>query len=296
MTEAVAATGGAPTPSPSPSPTPTPTPTPTGNNAPTPSPTPAPTGDFRVPDAYKDKPWATKIKSNDDAWKMLDGSQELIGKKVLPNVNFATATPEELTRFNEAHRPADANAYGFKDLGMDENTGGMLGKIFHDNGVPAHQGKAVVTAYQAFERQQLEAATSADGFKAVMTKNFGDGYEAVVAQNANLHKKYLPPEVAARFEKLPNEVLGGVFQLTEGMRKAHAEEIAAIKKEYGVVETGAQGEVNNGSLPPEDVNKVRDDLRNEIAQLSKRPHTEAEKKVLTDKLQATYDTQVAKKK
>ena len=141
------------------------------------------------------------------------------------------------------------------------------------------------------EKAALTEATSAEGFKAVMTAKFGDKYDAVVAQTVQLQKKYLSPDTQKLFDGLPNNVLGGVYELTENMRKAHADEVAALKKEYGVVETGAQGEGDKGGgINLQNIEDVRKDLRQQIIDLDKRPHSSAEKKALTDKLHATYST------
>lgn len=289
MANEVAATGGAPaptptgtgTPAPSPAPAPAQTPSPSPSPAPSPSPTgtPAPTGanDFKVPDAYKDKPWAAKIKSQEDLYKAFDGAQELIGKKVLPAMDLAKATPEDLAKFNEAHRPADAGAYKLQDLGLSEDVSGALGKIFHENGVPVHQAQASVKAYQAFENAQLAAATSADGFKSAMTAKFGEQYDPIVKEVVALHKAHTSPETQKIFEKLPNNVLAAVYELTENMRKA-----------YGAKESGAQGDDKNASPTGKSVEEVRTELRKQINDLEKRSHTAEEKKKLTDALHETY--------
>lgn len=282
MTEQVPA-GGAPSPSPSPAPSPAPTPSPspapTPSPAPdatkTPSPAPDAAGEFKIPDAYKEKPWAAKIKTQEDLFKQLDGAQELIGKKVLPQIDFTKATPEELDKFNEAHRPAEVSAYGLKDLGLADDH--PVGAILHKAGVPVHQGKAIVAEYQKAEAAALANATSAEGFKSAMTDKFGEKYEAVVAQSVQLHKQHLSPDTQKLFDGLPNNVLAGIYELTENMRKA-----------YGVEETGAQGGDNKGGVPAADVTEVRKKLRADIAALQLRPHSAAEKQKLVDELQATY--------
>lgn len=262
----------------------------TTNNNPAPAATTTTTApaanDFKLPDAYKDKPWASKIKTQDDLYKQLDETQTLIGKKVLPQMDLSKALPEDLQKFNEAYRPADVAAYGLKDYGLADDH--VVGNILHEAGVPIHQGRAIIEKYQAAEKASLVEATSEAGFKAIMSAKFGEAYDPVVAQTVALHKKHLSPDTQKLFDGLPNNVLGGVYELTENMRKAHSDEIAALKKEYGVVETGAQGEDNKGGIPLQNVEEQRADLRKQIAELDKRPHSTADKKVLTDKLHATY--------
>ena len=231
---------------------------------------------FQVPDAYKEKPWAAKVKSNDDVWKALDGAQELIGKKTLPPIDFAKATPEELTKFNETMRPADVKAYNLEAVGLPADH--AIGKILQESGIPAHQGHAAIKAYQAYEAAQMAEATSAEGFKSAMKAKFGDGYEPVVASAEKMLKQHLSDEDKQLFDKLPNSVLPSVYALVANMQKA-----------YGAHETGAQVSGNNdaGGIKV-DVETQRADLRNQIQTLSNGVHTAEQKQALIDKLAATY--------
>lgn len=81
------------------------TPAPESAAAPVATPTPAPS-DFAIPEAYKDKPWASKVKSHDDLWKQLENTQSLIGKKAIAP-DFKTATPQEIEDYYSQMRPAD---------------------------------------------------------------------------------------------------------------------------------------------------------------------------------------------
>lgn len=231
---------------------------------------------FQVPDAYKEKPWAAKVKSNDDVWKALDGAQELIGKKTLPPIDFAKATPEELIKFNETMRPADVKAYNLEAVGLPADH--AIGKILQESGIPAHQGHAAIKAYQAYEAAQMAEATSAEGFKSAMKAKFGDGYEPVVASAEKMLKQHLSDEDKQLFDKLPNSVLPSVYALVANMQKA-----------YGAHETGAQVSGNNdaGGIKV-DVETQRADLRNQIQTLSNGVHTAEQKQALIDKLAATY--------
>lgn len=231
---------------------------------------------FQVPDAYKEKPWAAKVKSNDDVWKALDGAQELIGKKTLPPIDFAKATPEELTKFNETMRPSDVKAYNLEAVGLPPDH--AIGKILHESGVPAHQGHAAIKAYQAFEAAEMQKATSAEGFKEAMKGKFGDGYEPIVAAGEKLLKQHLSDESKQLMDRLPNSVLPAVYELVANMQKA-----------YGVTETSAQvGGNNDAGGIKVDVEGQRTALRNELQTLTSGMHTAEQKQALIDKLSATY--------
>lgn len=229
---------------------------------------------FSVPDAYKDKPWAAKIKSQDDVYKQIDNLQGLVGKKsVVPD--FEQSTPEQIEEYFSALRPADKSAYKFGD-GADETFTGTVADLFSANGISAYQGNKIIEGYQAFERAQLEEARSADGFKAEMTKSFGDKYDGNVTAVVKEHKTHLSTEDQALMDSLPNSYLGLVYRLTENMRKA-----------YGAQETGAAVD-KGGVVQGADLEGQRRDLRSKLSTLESKPHTAAEKQALIDQLTNTY--------
>jgi hypothetical protein len=240
---------------------------------------------YKIPDAWKDKPWASKIKSEEDLYKQIDTLDALKGKKsIVPD--FKTAPKEEIEAYLAGLRPADKSEYAFGEEGtFDPEFVGSVSDMLYEAGVSSYQANnVIIPKYQALERARMEAATSADGFKDVMVKSFGEKYDGVVQAVVKEHKQHLTPEDQGILDTIPNEYLGVVYRLTENMRKA-----------YGVQEKGDAHLNKGGAVQTTDINAVRSDLRQKIAALETRPHTVQEKQKLVDELQATYSNQGAKK-
>lgn len=245
---------------------------------------------YKIPDAYKEKPWASKIKSEEDLYKQIDNLTGLVGKKsVAPD--FKTATPEAIEEYFAGLRPADKKAYQFGE-GVDEAYVGSVADILYENGISEFQANKLIPAYQALEQKQLEAATSADGFKAVMTEGFGEKYDAVVAHAEGHFKTALSESSQQLLDVMPNQFLRPLYEMAEAHRKA----IADLKKQYGVEENGDAHIEKGGTVQPQDITKVRADLRRQISEIDARPHTAAERQKLVDDLHNTYANQPQGKK
>jgi hypothetical protein len=253
-----------------------------------------PKTDYKIPDAYKDKPWAAKIKSDEDLWKQLESAQTLIGKKTIAPIDFKTATPEDIQKYYETMRPAEKSAYKFAE-GSDEKVKEVISDIFFENGVSEVQANKILEKYQGMEAERMAEAVSADGFKAAMTKSFGEKYEADVAAVVKSLDKHMSAEDKAIMENTPNEFLGMIYRNMRAEQKAHEAEIAALKTKYGIKETPDAHLEEQGSSQGQDLTAIRTSLRAEIAALSNRMHTQAEKDVLIEKLNNTYKTQTQRK-
>ena len=152
----------------------------------------APAPDFTLPDEYKSKPWAAKIKNQDDLYKQLENMQALIGKKhLIPD--FDKATPEEIQQYYDSVRPKDAAEYNLGE-GTPEETAKAVQGILHKNGISKHQGNANIAEYQAIERAQVEVATSAEGFTSEMEASFGKNYQQAVASVTRETAQHLSDE------------------------------------------------------------------------------------------------------
>ncbi len=247
---------------------------------------------WKVPDAYKEKPWAAKLKSEDDLYKQLDALDTAVGKKHR-TPDFKTATPQELDEYFNTLRPTDKAAYKFgEENTFDPEFTGSVADMLYNAGVSEHQAAKLIPAYQAVERQRLEQATSADGFKSVMAKSFGDKYDGVVAGVVAEHKQHLSVDDQKLLDTIPNEYLGVVYRLTEKMRADKAN----IVKQYGAHENGDAHAQNNVQVQAVDMDAKRADLRKKISDIGQRNHTAEEKQKLIDELQATYATTTSKGK
>lgn len=271
-------------PAPSPAPNPEPAPAPSPNPEPTPEPKPgdAPK-EFKILDAYKDKPWAFKIKSEEDLYKQIDTLDQLKGKKhAYPGQD---ATPEELDKYFEGLRPESADKYNFGENHPNPEFAKNVGELLFNAGISEHQAKKIIPAYQAMEQAALEAATSADGFKAEMTKSFGEKYDAAVAGVTKEFSQHLTADDQKLIDAIPNQYLGVVYRLTAAMQKA-----------YGVEDNGdAHAQNKSGQQQQTDWREEARAISEQIRQLETRPHTAQEKQDLINKRQSLYDVNVNKK-
>lgn len=244
--------------------------------------------EWKVPDAYKEKPWAQKVKSEEDVYKQLDNLDSLVGKKnVVPD--FKTAKPEEIEAFYSQLRPADKAAYQFGE-NADKEFVSTFQDSFHKNGISETQSKSLIADYQKLETAKLEQMTSADGFKQVMTKTFGEKYDADVAAVVADQKKMFSTEEQSMLEKMPNQYLAAFYKQSREYQK----QLDAVKKEYGATESGAQVNGGNGTMPAANVEETRKTLRAEIRALDGKPFSEKALQEKKDALQATYSTQQRK--
>lgn len=259
----------------SPAPAASPTPAPASTPAPAASPTPSPAAntEFVIPDAYKDKPWAEKIKSADDAWKQLENLQTLVGKKAVAP-DFAKATPQEIEEYYAQTRPKDITAYEF---GKDADPGlrDALGNAMLKSGISAHQANAVIKEFQAAEAQHFTEA----GMSKAMEASFGAEWKQTVGKIQNVINANVSKDDRAALDKLPNPDLALVNRVLNNVIKA-----------YGIDEKGGAHTGGSPGAPQgQDLDKVRTDLRSQLDSLSRRPHTADDKQALIDKLNATYE-------
>lgn len=267
--------------------------TPAPSETPPASPEPAKpaTSEFTLPDEWKDKPWASKVKSQEDLYKQIDNLNTVAGKKTL-TIDYANSTPEEIAAHHASLAPKDVAEYGFDKLeGVDAERMVAVAPIFQEAGITAHQAQTIATKYAKIEEAILANATSEEGFKAAMSKSFGEKYEGAVKAVVDTQKAHLSAEDQALFEAMPNDYLAGVYRLTHKMAEAHKAEIAELNKKYGVEEHSTAHLDKNGQPPSVlDVEKQRAEYRKQIRELDDRPHTAMEKQKLLDALDATYQT------
>lgn len=238
---------------------------------------PAPPTDFKVPDEYKDKPWASKVKSADDLWKQLANTQELVGKKsVVPDL--AKATPEEREAYYAQVRPKDAKEYTFTpDYPLDPTMEAGVRELLMKNGVSATQGNEIIKGYQQYEQALAAKQFDPEGFDTSMKSTFGDNYKAVEASVRTNLKGLMSPEDFKMMDNLPNAYLGIIYKTLGNVQKA-----------YGVKETDSAHLQSSGGHVPTDITAVRQGLRDQLAKLVLKPHTVTDKQVLIDKINATY--------
>ena len=240
-------------------------------------------GEWKLPDEWKDKPWAAKIKSEADLYKQLDNLNTAVGKKiVVPDLNAATEAERE--EYFKLTRPtAGVEAYQFGDS-IDPALKAGMGESLLKNGVPEFVANNIIKDYQAYEGKVLAAQYDPEAIKATMTATFGDKWEAVTGATKNALTKVMSPEDNQLIDNLPNAYIGLIYKTFGNVIKA----VEKVRADYGIKESAAHILAGHAPTAPVDVNAQRAALRGELGKLSSRAHTEAEKQALINKINDTY--------
>lgn len=238
-----------------------------------------PPAEFKLPDEYKDKAWASKVKSLDDLYKQIDTLDALKGKKsVVPNLK--DATPEEREAFYSQLRGKDATEYPIPDnpaFPTLPEAKEAVPKLFMDNGVSPVQAEAIIKGYQDFGAKMVAKQFDPEDYKVSMETAFGKDWEKVTGAVRNTIKGMMNADDQKALDHLPNNMLGVIYRTLGNTVKA-----------FGIKETDAAHFQTPGGAGQTDVASVRQGLRNELAALSMRPHTAQEQQGIIDKLNATY--------
>jgi len=247
--------------------------------APDPSAAPAadPAPSYSHPDAYKDKPYLKNLKSVDDVYKALDGAQELIGKKSIP-FDYSKATPEEIEAHHTAIRPKEAAEYA-KPEGWEvsEEQIGAYQKVLYEEGVPKAVGDKLLAKVAALDAEQMTLMFGKDAYEGMLKESFGeDAWQKKGGETATFIKQYTSPEDQALMEKVPNQLLGVMYRMADKIKEAH-----------GIKETSvAVG--GESTAPKVDIVAERAKIRQELREVTNKPHTAAQKAALQARLDATY--------
>ena len=236
--------------------------------------------DFALPDAYKEKSWASKVKNQDDLYKLIDNQEGLIGKKTIHPIDYENASAEEIAAHHSKIAPEDVSAYTWAEHSMPEITEPM-GAIFKEAGIHPKQAELITSKFDEVIGQlaagQLASDTSEDGYFKIMEESFGDNFKKEVAFVENNLRQHASDDDKKLFDGVDNNTRAAIDRTVHNILKA-----------YGANESGAQGEGGNGSPAIGDVKETQTNLRQEIRSLSTRPHSADEKQALIDKLNATY--------
>ena len=251
-------------------------------------PTQPETNDFSLPDAYKEKSWAAKVKSQEDVYKLVDNLNQLVGKKQVP-FDYEHATPEEITAYHASIAPKDLGAYEFPNA--DDPVAKAIGEAFRSSGLSGVQGKAVVQSLapmiQKMEEERVAGLKDAGKYTEISKKEFGDGYEAVLAKVNKAIVESVPKELGAAFDDMPNEHRHAVNVAINKIVSGYEAKFAEVVKQYGIKESGAQGGVNPSSAATDKVS-LQKSIRAELRAMDGRPHTAQEKQALITRLNETY--------
>jgi hypothetical protein len=193
-----------------------------GGNPPASSPSPAPAG-FSIPDEFKDKPYLKGVDSHDKLFKMLDGAQELIGKRPA-GIPAPDAPQAEWDKFYDAvGRPKTAAEYQFEidqSVKADVKVLGKIKEIMHKYGLTPTQAKGLQKDFDAFGAEIAKARGESlqiqnTNFDKLGAELFGVDRDKVMANGKTLLEQFTPPQLKGEVAKLSNEqlmVLAGVLK------------------------------------------------------------------------------------
>jgi len=230
----------------------------------------ATTEEFSLPDEYKDKPWAEKIKSQEDAYKQIENLTALVGKKTIQAIDYETASPEDIEAYHASLAPENgAEGYSWGEESMPEITKPMA-DIMLKAGINSHQQKLIAEGFDGLIGQiagdRMEADTSAEGYNAMMKESFGDDYEKIAGTiEATLKEHILSDDDKKVFDGVDNKTRVAMDRAIHSLMSKYEDRIKAILEEHGATESGAQAEGGEGGVQSatkaEQRSKIRAEMR-----------------------------------
>lgn len=219
---------------------------------------------FAVPDAYKDRGWAEKIKTPDDLWKTLDNTQSLLGKRPA-GIPTNDAPDEEWQKFYQAARPEKADDYSLGDIeGMPEGVDlapykAQAQNLMYEVGLTKKQADTMWKQYVGAEMGAVKTASDALDKKYDETLNslFGDKRADAEKTAQEAIKQYLPEDMRGSIGALAGhpEAMGAVIKLANEMNAA----LQSVKKEYGA----------EGGLPGSGAQAAGESINDTVSRLAK---------------------------
>lgn len=226
---------------------------------------------FAIPDEYKDRGWASKVKSYDDTFKQIDNLSSLVGKK---EVYKPTDWNDENSRneFYKTMRPEKAEDYALPEVFSKEEAS-VYQNLLHENGISKYQAEKIFGKLA----EMRSKAHDANGMTEELKKSWGNDVEAKTKQAVTGLKTLAKPEDLALFDQMPNNVLAAVYRT-----------VSNIMDKYGAKETDIAA--SSPSNPAKvDVNAQRKDLLKQIMAENNNPNVNWEKLAnLKAQLSATY--------
>lgn len=241
-------------------------------------------GDWKLPDEWKDKPWALKIKSEADLYKQLDNLNTAVGKKIVVP-DLATATEAEREEYFKLTRPEKgAEAYQFGDT-IDPVLKTGMSESLLKNGLTAWQANNIIKDYQSAEQKFLAAQYAPEAISETMEKAFGKDWQNVVGATKNSLSVVMSPEDNHLIDNLPNSYISLIYRTFGNVIKA----VEKVRSDYGIKESAAHILAGSApSAPAVDLNSQRAALRGELGKLTSRPHSDAERQAIIQKINDTY--------
>lgn len=186
---------------------------------------------LEIPEEYKDRAWASQLKSMDDVFKKIDHQDKYISKGQLPHKD---SNADDLTAFADKMKKY-TSSLDYTDLvGEDAE----LAKALKDEGVPKFQAKAVVDLIKSRESKNY----SEEEFAKLLDEKFKGRGEDLVKAKAVL--KEVGEEKTNALLSKRNDIVADVMDI-----------IAEIGKKYDVSSESAVAKLaENKSSGTETVN------------------------------------------
>lgn len=192
--------------------------------------------DFSIPEAYAERGYAKEIKSSDDLWKKLDGSQKLIGDRgaFIPQEG---ATSDEVDAFlskldpyseqlKSKYAPKAPETYEFSDLELPEGTAiadsvtEKFSAIAKTHGLTNEQADSVRKEWIAHEVEQAGQRESQlnEQFESMAKEKWGDDWAKVTAEASEVLKGHVPENMREAMVNMPNEYLIPLVSVMQSMK------------------------------------------------------------------------------
>jgi hypothetical protein len=208
---------------------------------------------FSIPEAYAEKGWASKIKTQDDLFKQIDNLDSMVGKRQTPGDDAPDEEWDEF--FGKIGKPESPDKYELSEPeGIDpevipQDFRSKAQKIMHESGLTQKQANKL---YQKFLQAEMESAGQTkeayaahqkqldEQFDSITTELFGDKFEEASARVQNVIKDTVPEKLVPYLQSLSEtnpQALASVIALTDGLLK----QIDNIKSEYGAEDSLGSG-------------------------------------------------------
>lgn len=257
---------------------------------------------FSIPEEYADRGWAKFFdgKTGDDLktelFKSYDNQQSLIGKKV--EDYLATTDLKNLSNYEqikeslkgqlapEYNVPEDVKDYALDTVLKDENGRNMFpvgqealdqfSGVFKELGISVEQGQKLFKTYLDYEIEDFRRYTDADDLENSVNEMFkGNMQQRRTCES--LIKEFLSPEDQQLIQDtMPNVIVEMFYKVSKG-----------LVDKYGYKE-GTNPPPNKITKTSAERDAEYDNLMQQIAELSSRPHKTEEKDRLMEMLRNVY--------
>ena len=182
-------------------------------------------GDFKIPEAYADRPYLKDVQTYDDVFKKLDGAQTLIGQKV----TFPTAesTPEQRQEFfRSAGMPEKAEEYAFEGEDRNQEVDSLVKELYHTANLTKEQAAIVQKGLEGAVKAEEEKVNENQEkeFEELTNKVFGDKADQIIASSKKLIDENLPQELTENIKNLSNDALAIMAGVLENIRVKYISE------------------------------------------------------------------------